>query len=417
MSINSIAVDTFWIYCQLNLPYRHLLHEQWSQDMKPENFRSSTTGQVIRTSPGYWAFVPNPLPPEIKWSPKIISLLSEADRNLTKLAEIGNTFPKPHILVQPFIHQEAVLSSKIEGTRTSLEQLYTFEAMRGSLSSPGSDAREVHNYVRALDFGLARLKSLPVSLRLIREIHKILMEGVRGDHFTPGEFRHSPNWIGPPGTTLENATFVPPPVDEMHAGLDNLEKFLHNYSDLPPLIRLGLVHYQFEAIHPFLDGNGRIGRLLIILLLCEWKLLHQPLLILSAYFEANQQEYYDRLLAVSQQGDWGGWLCFFLEGVRNQSQDTVARIQRLENLLAKYRLMLQDERDADRLLQVVDYLIEQPVVTVRQVELGIGVSDYKIAQRYVEKLQAFGIIREITGKPRNRIYLAERIFMAIEEPI
>jgi Fic family protein len=183
------------------------------------------------------------------------------------------------------------------------------------------------------------------------------------------------------------------------------------------LIRLGLVHYQFEAIHPFLDGNGRIGRLLIILLLCEWKLLHQPLLYLSAYFEANQQEYYDRLLAVSQQGDWEGWLCFFLEGIRNQSQDTVARIQRLENLLGKYRLMLQNERDSERLFQAVDYLIEQPVVTVRQVEAGIGVSDYKVAQRYVEKLEAFGIIREITGKPRNRIYLAEEIFMAIEDPV
>jgi Fic family protein len=385
--------------------------------MKPENFHSSTAGQVILTSRGYWAFVPNPLPPEFEWSPKIVSFLSEADRNLTKLAEIGNTFPKPHILARPFIHQEAVLSSKIEGTQTSLEELYTFEALHQSPSSPGSDAREVHNYVRALDYGMARLKSLPVSLRLIREIHKTLMEDVLEDHLTSGVFRQSPNWIGPPGSTLDNATFVPPPVDEMHKNLDNIEKFLHNPSDLPPLIRLGLVHYQFEAIHPFLDGNGRIGRLLIILLLCEWKLIHQPLLYLSAYFEAHQQEYYDRLLAVSQQGDWEGWLCFFLEGIRNQSQDSIGRIQRLENLLGKYRLMLQNERDSERLLQAVDYLIEQPVVTVRQVEAGIGVSDYKVAQRYVEKLEAFGIIREITGKPRNRIYLAKEIFLAIEEPV
>jgi len=385
--------------------------------MKPENYRNSIAGQVIRTSQGYWAFVPNPLPPEIKWSPKIVSLLSEADRSLTKLTEIGNIFPKPSILARPFIHREAVLSSKIEGTRTSLEELYTFEARHQSLSSPGSDAREVHYYVKALDYGMARLKSLPVSLRLIREIHKILMEGVRGDHLTLGKFRQSPNWIGPPGSTLENATFVPPPVNEMHKNLDNLEKFLHNPSDLPPLIRLGLVHYQFESIHPFLDGNGRIGRLLIILLLCEWNLLHQPLIYLSAYFEANQQEYYDRLLAVSQIGDWEGWLNFFLEGVRIQSQDTIARIQRLENLLDKYRLMLHNERDSERLLQAVDYLIEQPVVTVRQIEAGIGVSDYKIAQRYVNKLEAFGIIREITGKPRNRIYLAKEIFMAIEEPV
>jgi Fic family protein len=385
--------------------------------MNPENFTNSTAGQVIRTARNYRTFIPNPLPSELKWSPRLISLLSDADRNLTRLAEIGNTFPKPHILVQPFIHQEAVLSSKIEGTRTSLEELYTFEAMNQSLSSPGSDTREVHNYVRALDYGLARLKSLPVSLRLLREIHKILMEDVRGAHLTPGEFRHSQNWIGPPGSTLESATFVPPPVDEMHESLDNLEKYPHNPSDLPPLVRLGLVHYQFEAIHPFLDGNGRIGRLLIILLLCEWNLLHQPFLYLSPYFEANQQEYYDHLLAVSQTGDWDKWLSFFLEGVRNQSLDTIARIQRLENILTKYRQMLRNERDADRLSHVVDYLIEQPVVTVRQVEAGIGVSDYKIAQRYVEKLEAFGIIREITRKPRNRIYLAEEIFRVIEEPI
>lgn len=412
-----MAIDTYGHWYQSNPAKLHKLLTQLINDMKPENFRNSTSCQVIRTSRGYWAFVPNPLPPEIEWSPKIVSLLSEADRNLTKLAEIGNTFPKPHTLARPFIHQEAVLSSKIEGTQTSLEELYTFEAMQQSLSSPSLDAREVHNYVRALDYGLAGLKSLPVSLRLIREIHNILMEGVRGDHLTPGEFRHSPNWIGPPGSTLENATFVPPPVDEMHTNLDNLEKFLHNPSDLPPLIRLGLVHYQFEAIHPFLDGNGRIGRLLIILLLCEWKLLHQPLIYLSAYFEANQQEYYDRLLTVSQKGDWQGWLNFFLEGVRIQSQDAIARIKRLEDLLVQYRLMLKDERDAERLLQVVDYLFEQPIVTVRRVEVGIGVSDYKVAQRYVEKLEAFGIIHEITGKPRNRIYLAKEIFMAIEEPV
>ena len=411
------VIDTYGHWYQSNPAKLQNLLTQLINEMKPENFRNSTAGQVIRTSRGYWAFVPNPLPPEIEWSPKIVSLLSEADRNLTKLAEIGNTFPKPHTLARAFIHQEAVLSSKIEGTQTSLEQLYTFEAMQQSLSSPSLDAREVHNYVRALDYGLARLKSLPVSLRLIREIHNILMEGVRGDHLTPGEFRHSPNWIGPPGSTLENATFVPPPVDEMHTNLDNLEKFLHNPSDLPPLIRLGLVHYQFEAIHPFLDGNGRIGRLLIILLLCEWKLLHQPLIYLSAYFEANQQEYYDRLLTVSQKGDWQGWLNFFLEGVRIQSQDAIARIKRLEDLLTQYRLMLKDERDEERLLQVVDYLFEQPIVTVRRVEVGIGVSDYKVAQRYVEKLEAFGILREITGKPRNRIYLAKEIFMAIEEPV
>ena len=277
--------------------------------MNPENFQNSTAGQVIRHTKGYWAFIPAPLPLVLSWPLPLVSILSEAERNLSKLASLAGVLPTPHLLVQPFMRREAVISSRIEGTRASLSDLYTYETQLSFLE-PTTDVQEVHNYVEALDYGLERLKTLPVSLRLIREIHARLMADVRGKHLTPTvqntvhEFRRSQNWIGPPGSTLENAPYVPPPVDEMLQALDQFEKFIHAPSDLPPLARAGLVHYQFEAIHPFLDGNGRVGRLLVILLLCEWGLLPQPLLYLSAYFDANRQGYYDRLLRVSQRGDW-----------------------------------------------------------------------------------------------------------------
>jgi Fic family protein len=234
----------------------------------------------------------------------LISALGEAERNLGCLASLANTLPSPHILVRPFIRREAVLSSRIEGTRASLVDLYQYESAQLSFLEDTSDVHEVHNYMRAMDYRLERTKKLPVCLHLIREIHGILMENVRGEHFTPGEFRRSQNWIGPASSTIESATLVPPPADEMHRALDALEKSIHAPSDIPQLVRAGLIHYQFEVIHPFLDGNGRPGRLLVILLLIEWGLISQPLLYLSAFFEAYRLVYYERLLEVSQRGAW-----------------------------------------------------------------------------------------------------------------
>jgi Fic family protein len=278
---------------------------------------------------------------------------------------------------------------------------------------PDSDADEVDNYVKAMGYGLGRLQTLPVSLRLVREIHAQLMDNVRGEHLTPGEFRRSQNWIGPAGCTLQNAPYVPPPTQEMIAALNQLEVFLHTPSELPALVRVALIHYQFEAIHPFLDGNGRVGRLLITLLLCAWNLLPQPLLYLSVYFEANRQEYYDRLLAVSQQGKWEDWLHFFLMGVSVQSLDAVQRITQLRALYNKYAEQLRTERAAERLLETLDLLFDRPIVTVRQVEGVLGVP-YRSASRYVEKLVQLGILREITGQARNRIFRADEILSAIE---
>jgi Fic family protein len=360
----------------------------------------------------YWSFVPNELPAAMVWTLELVTALSEADRSLGELSGLGRVLPNPHLLIGPFMRREAVLSSQIEGTQASLFDLYAFEATQLPLFGPLGDVREVHNYVEALEYGLDRLRSLPLSLRLIREVHERLMTGVRGEHRAPGEFRRSQNWIGPPGCVLNDATYVPPPPTEMSAALSALEKFLHAESSLPPLVRLGMIHYQFEAIHPFLDGNGRIGRLLLPLLLCAWDLLQQPLLYLSAYFEAHRQEYYDRLLAVSQRGEWEAWLRFFLTGVAEQACDAVERASQLQTLREEYRSLAQSSRAPSYTLQIVDLLFARPVVTISQVADTIHAS-FPSAMRHLASLERQGIVREITGKARNRVYQADAILRAI----
>ena len=384
--------------------------------MNPQDFHKRSPGRVLRAPAGYWAFVPGPLPPTLPWTPELVTVLSEADRALGELAGLGRSLPNPHLLIRPLVRREAVLSSRIEGTQASLSDLYAYEAAQLPLFEPPSDVREVYNYVQALEYGLERLRTLPLSLRLIREVHARLMEGVRGEHQTPGEFRRSQNWVGPPGCTLNEATFVPPPVAEMRESLDAFERFLYAPSSLPPLVRLGLIHYQFEAIHPFLDGNGRIGRLLITLLLCAWNLMPEPLLYMSAYFEAHRQTYYDLLLAVSRDGVWQDWLIFFLRGVVAQARDGVTRSERLQDLREQYRQQVQAERAAARLLQAVDLLFARPVVTVRDVETALGVN-FSTAQRYVNQLGKAGLLREITGRARNRVYCADEILRMLEEPL
>ncbi len=380
--------------------------------MDPKNFSNKAPGRVIYTPNGYWAFVPDPLPPAIHWSGEMLNALSEAERQLGYLASLADTLPSPYILIQPFIHREAVLSSRIEGTRASLEDLYHFEARQLSFLEDATDVREVQNYSKTLNYGLERLSTLPISLRLMREIHGKLMEGVRGEYLTPGEFRRSQNWIGPAGSTINSATLVPPPVDEMHIALAELENFIHSASDLPKLVQAGLIHYQFEAIHPFLDGNGRLGRLLVTLLLIEWGLISHPLLYLSAFFETHRLEYYDNLLAVSQQGAWEKWLRFFLRGVSSQSMDATRRIERLGTLRNHYRELLSSERAGGRLLEALDALFERPILTIHQLESALGVP-YLSARRYIEKLIKKGIIREITGHTRNRVYRADDILEAL----
>ena len=382
--------------------------------MKVSDYSHQAPGKVIPTLQGYLAFIPNALPPQLPWSTSLSAGLSRADRSLARLAEIGNAFPAPHSVARPFIRKEAVLSSQIEGTRTTFQELLSFEAGQLSLISDREQAHEVQNYVKALDFGLARLTELPLSIRLIREIHGVLMKSVRGEHMAPGEVRRSQNWIGRPGATLESASFVPPPLQEMKACLGELERFIHADSDLPALVNIGLIHYQFEAIHPFLDGNGRVGRLLISLLLVVWEQLSQPLLNLSSYFEANRQVYYDKLMDVSRQGAWEDWLLFFLEGVAVQAEDTIHRIGQLDSLRTRYHRQFATNRNRKKLQKLVDYLIGTPITTITQAQESLRMGSYTTIQRQIENLEALGIVREVTGQSRNRVYRADEILKILE---
>lgn len=380
--------------------------------MKPNEFRNSKVGKAIRTQTGYWAFIPAQLSPEIEWTTSLISALSDADRELSKLTTLAGNFPFPRLLTQPFMRREAVLSSRIEGTRASLADLYNYESAQLSFLEPTDDVREVHNYVLALDYGLERLETLPVSLRLIREIHAKLMEGVRGGNLTPGKFRKTQNWIGPAGSTIETATYVPPPVDEMQNALSDLEKFIHADTEIPTLARAGMIHYQFEAIHPFLDGNGRVGRLIIMLLFHEWNVLSQPLLNLSAYFEHYRQEYYDHLLAVSQHGKWEEWLRFFLRGISIQAQDSVFRMTRLQGIRTKYEVLVQVDRNSVRMAAVIDFIFSRPILSIKQLETALDLP-YMAAKRYIEKLVDANVLQETTGYARNRVFQANEIFEAL----
>jgi Fic family protein len=380
--------------------------------MQPSDFTSKAPGRLIRTAQGCWAFIPQPLPPALEIDWELASTLSEADRSLSELSGVARTLPNPHLLIAPFVRREAVLSSRIEGTQAGFSDLLFFEAAP-SATPPIEDVREVANYVSALEHGLARLKDLPVSLRLIREIHERLMHGVRGDSMTPGEFRRSQNWIGPPGCTLADAAFVPPPVAEMTQVLSDFEKYLHAALVLPPLVRLALIHYQFEAIHPFLDGNGRIGRLLITLLLCVEGLLPQPLLYLSAFFERHRQEYYRLLMAVSQSGAWRPWIGYFLRGIAEQSSDAVKRANLLLSLRQRYREKMQSARSSSLVLQMVDDLFSTPALDVSSASKRLKVTP-RAAQLNVDKLIRSGILKEATGRRRNRIFVAAEIIDIIE---
>ena len=369
-------------------------------------------GRRVRAPAGYMAFVPDPLPPKINWTPTLVRALSDADRAVGELAGEGRRLPNPHLLIRPFVRREAVLSSRIEGTQATLGELLAAEAGSVVERSP-DDLREVANYVAAMEYGVSQLDTLPLSLRLIRELHKRLMEGVRGNQATPGQFRRSQNWIGPPGCTAETASYVPPPPQEMKQCLSALEKFLHDTS-LPPLAQIALAHYQFEAIHPFLDGNGRVGRLLITLFLVERKILPQPLLYLSAFFEATRQDYYDHLNAVSKRGRWEPWMAYVLTGVARQAEDAIGRAQAIKELLAQWHQAISGA--ASKVPgSLVDLLAENPYWTLNGVSERLEVA-FTTAQRAVEKLVAASILTEVSGAKRDRVYCAKAILDILEEP-
>lgn len=337
---------------------------------------------------GFHTFLPNALPRELELASATVMLLSEADRALGRLAGAGRLLPNPHILVRPYVAREALASSRIEGTQASLSDV--FDATAGG--SAHGDVLEVTNCIDALELGLDRLAKLPVSMRLLREMHKRLLSGVRGAERRPGEVRTSPNWIGSPDNRPETAEFVPPPVDDMQAALTDWERYVHEDVRVPPLVKCALLHYQFETIHPFLDGNGRLGRLLIVLFLMEQQLLPAPLLYVSSYFETHRSDYYDRLQLVRERGEIEQWLQFFLRAVSVQAADAVERAERLADLREQYRLVIS--RTRSRAGEVVELLFENPVVTVRYLVDRLSITQQGAAN-LLTRLHDEGIVREL----------------------
>jgi len=384
--------------------------------VRPEEFAPQAPGKLLAIGRGVYAFLPDPLPPRLEWSLRLIALLDEARGALGELAGLLRQLPNPYLFIRPFIQKEAVLSSRIEGTQAGLLDVYALEAQVPLFPSPKlrEDAQEVLNYIRALERGRELLQEIPLSLRLLKEVHAVLLRGVRGGGRAPGEFRRAQNWIGPPGSSLEEARYVPPPPGPMLEALDALERFWHSDHGLPPLVEIALVHYQFEAIHPFLDGNGRMGRLLITLMLLERGLLPEPALYLSAYFERHRTLYYDLLLGVSQRGAWEDWLAFFLEGVRTEAKDVAERARRLLDLWREWRERYGRKGGGAHILGLLDLLFERPVLTVPLVKDRLGIT-HAWANRLVQRLEEDGILTPVSERKRNRPYAAKEILEILEE--
>ena len=379
---------------------------------------STRAGRYITQPTGYRAFIPVPLPPSppIQITGELQALLSQADRALGRLDGSIQTLPHPDLFVYMYVRKEAVLSSQIEGTQSSLQDVLAAEARILAPNRPG-DVKEVVNYVRAMNHGLKRLTELPVSVRLIREIHAELLKGVRGSHLTPGELRTSQNWIGPGGCTLNEATFIPPPPHELPQQLSELERFLHSDTGLPLLIDIGLAHAQFETIHPFLDGNGRIGRLLITFLLCERRALLKPVLYLSYFFKRHRQEYYDELQSVRDAGTWEGWLTFFLRGIVEVSSQATDTARRILDLREAHRRSITDSlgRAAGNGHRVLEHLYQHPIVSVNEIQRLIGTT-YPAANDLVSRMVDIGILREFTGQARNRKFNYQSYIELFHDP-
>ena len=378
--------------------------------MNKDDFQAPQVGQAVFTLSGYWAFIPAPLPPEISYDQHLVLALSRADAALSELSGLGRHIINPHLLIKSYIRKEAVLSSRIEGTRAGIADLFLDDLETPDNVSGNADLREVQNYIKALEFGIDRLNSLPLSLRLVREIHTRLMEGVRGGNATPGEFRRSQNWIGPAGSTLADAPYVPPPPNEMMDCLTKWELFLQERGSFPELIQCAFLHEQFEAIHPFLDGNGRVGRLLITLFLIERGRLSQPLLYLSAYIEAHRQEYYDLLQRVRTHGNWNSWLDYFLKGVEVTSKQAVRQAGALMDLREQLHIEIRSRPKAEAL---IDPLFTNPYMTVSRAAELLNVS-LPTARQVVKALEESRVLQEVTGRAWGKTYVATRILKLIE---
>lgn len=365
------------------------------------------SGHYIRQATGYSAFSPRALPPAepiLDIDDEMRALLSKADRALGRLDGSIQTLPNPDLFVLMYIRKEAVLSSQIEGTQSSLADVLEAEANLANINRP-RDVGEVINYVSALNHGLSRLDELPLSTRLIREIHERLLRGVRGQERNPGETRATQNWIGPGGSNLNNAIFVPPPPHEVASALSDLEHFIHADDHIPALIKIGLVHAQFETIHPFLDGNGRVGRLLITFFLCEREILIKPVLYISHYFRQHRQRYYELLQGTRDDGLWEAWVKFFLEGISTVSQEATETAREIVGLRERYRLHILTTfgRAAGNGLTLLENLFEKPIINVNQVATLLGMT-HAGANQLVRRMVDANILIEMTGQSRNRAF-------------
>ena len=388
--------------------------------MRPSDYAPDAPGRLVRSvfppvppeRESHWTFQPNALPPDLSYSGELVSILSSADQALGRLGAIGRFLPNPHLLIRPFVSQEAVLSSRIEGTVTRLDQLLFYEA-GVTEQAPSDDLTEVANYVEALDLGLKYLADgVPLGLYVLKQVHHRLMQGVRGERKRPGQFRDCVVLLGR-SSDPRLAQFIPPDPIMIQPLLEDLERYVQNPHAAPIVVQLAVAHYQFETIHPFMDGNGRLGRLLITLMLCARGVLTQPLLYLSAYLERHDDEYRDRMLAVSQRGEWGEWVRFVALGVAEQADDAADRARRLLELWQEYRKLAQDNNRPSAVLALIDKLFAAPALTVNGAKEVMGVA-YPTANRHVKWLEAQGILVEQPANGgRNRVYVAPKLFELI----
>lgn len=373
---------------------------------------NETSGRYIPLAGGGRAFVPAPLPPALTWTPELAVAEAEASLLLGRLSGMAGGLLNPHLLIRPFVRREAVLSSRIEGTQATLGELLADEA-GATVERASDDLKGVRNYVTALEEGVARLPTLPLSLRLVKQLHRTLMKGVRGDSANPGEFRRIQNWIGPRHATVLTARYVPPPPNELPALLDAWEKFMHDRT-LPVLTQAALLHYQFEAIHPFIDGNGRVGRSLITLFLIEREVLPSPLLYLSAFFEASRRDYYDSLTVVSERSNWQAWLLYFLHGIASQARDALGRVEQVNALREKWRRSL-GSRQTKPVMALLDRITSNPFVTVNGAAKDIDVA-FTTAQRAIDWLVRYKILKQTDDALRGRVYVAQSLLDILDRP-
>lgn len=358
----------------------------------------------------YQSFKPNPLPPipEIEMDGEIVKLLVDANKQLVKLDTASQLISNADLFISMYVRKEALISSQIEGTQCTLDDVLDPEVE----ANANLDVSDVINYVKATQYALKRLERLPLCCRLIREIHEVLMENVRGQDKTPGEFRHSQNWIGPANCSLKDARYIPPNVEDMQTAMSDLEKYINENVDYDPLIRAALIHYQFETIHPFLDGNGRIGRLLILLYLMEQRLIEKPVIYISYFLKKNQIEYYDRISEVRRTGNFEQWIRFFLEAVSKAASDSLEAIRQLSVLHdTNVEKLPKTTRNKDNLRAVFDYIEQYPIIDIKRTAKELEVS-YNTVAAAVRKLVELGILQETTNAARNRVFAYEE-YLAI----